>query len=205
MAENDQKPTLKLDPTRIEYWIAEAHKLKHAADLCWEADLSLLQDTELARRYGVEETLIKAADDAELELRWLYPNLITFAIQHLAIGILLKRNPQSIIDEGVRFQIPNAVRDCGVEIDAATSELLSNVENAYRWGEQKSPWSVRLSEDQFHSLKKQKPYTLEISEPQKQSFEALYRKLENIAAQEVQKTVGTNATATSVLGNQNNQ
>jgi hypothetical protein len=199
--DHKHKHKLKLDPTRIEYWISEAHKLKHAADLCWEADLSLLQDTELARRYGVEEALIKAADDAELELHWLYPNLITFAIQHLAIGILLKRDPQSIIDEGARFQIPKAVRDCGVEIDAATSEVLSNVENAYRWGEQSSPWNVHLSEEQFHSLKKQKPYVLEISEPQKLAFDALYGKLANIAAQEVE----TNTTATTELGNQNNQ
>jgi hypothetical protein len=174
----------KLDPTHIEYWIAEAHKLKHAADLCWEADLSLIHDTENARRFGVDQVLIEAADDAEVELNWLYPNLITFAVQHLAIGILLNRNPQRIIDQGARFQISNAVQECGISLDTALSDVLTNVENAFRWGEKSPHWNVRLSADQIHTLKRQKPYMLDISEQQKQALDELFAQLDAVATAE---------------------
>jgi len=157
--------------------------------LCLEADASLLRDTENARRFGVDQALIDAADDAELELHWLYPNLITFAIQHLAVGILLKRDPQRIIDEGSQLHVSKAVRDCGVSIDAATSDLLSNVENAFRWGEslgENSPrWNVRLSAEHIQLLKRYKPYMMEISETQKQAFDDVFNQLDTIAAQEV--------------------
>lgn len=175
----------KLDPTHIEYWVTEAHKLKHAADLCWEADLNLKQNSESAKLYGLDQTLIEAADDAESELSWLYPNLISFAIQHVAIGILLKRNPQHIIDEAPRFQIINAVHDCGVTVDAEISEIISNVENAFRWSEKSPHWEVRLSTEQVQMLKRKKAYFSAITEKQKKAFDDLFKHLDDIAAREI--------------------
>ena len=187
----------KLDPTHIEYWIEEAHKLKHAADLCWEADLSLIHDTENARRFGVDQALIEAADDAEVELNWLYPNLMTFAVQHLAIGILLNRNPQRIIDQGARFQISNAVQECGISMDPALSDVLTNVENAFRWGEKSPHWNVRLSAEQIHMLKRQKPDLLDISEQQKQALDKLFDQLDSMAAAEAKAKASSSSLADS--------
>jgi len=173
------------DPTQIEYWVTEAHKLKQAADLCWEADLSLKHDSESARMFGLDLALIEAADDAESELSWLYPNLIAFAIQHLAIGILLKRDPQHIIDEAPRFQIINAVKDCGITIEAELSDIISNVENAFRWSDRRPQWGVRLSTDQVQMLKRKKAYFNAIGEKQKKAFDALFKQLDVVAAQEM--------------------
>ncbi len=179
------KTNHKLDPTKIEYWVTEAHKLKQAADLCWEADLNLKQNAESARIFGLDHTLVEAADDAESELNWLYPNLIAFSIQHLAIGILLKRDPQHIIDEAPRFQIINAVRDCGVTIETDLVDIISNVENAFRWSEKSPQWGVRLSADQVQMLKRKKAYFNALTEKQKKAFDELFKQLDIIAAQEM--------------------
>jgi hypothetical protein len=179
------KTNHKLDPTKIDYWVAEAHKLKQAADLCWEADSNLKQNSESARLLGLDHVLIDAADDAESELNWLYPNLIAFAIQHLAIGILLKRDPQHIIDEAPRFQIINAVRDCGVSIEAELKNIISNVENAFRWSEKSPQWGVRLTADQVQLLKRKKAYFNAITEKQKMAFDGLFKQLDSIATQEM--------------------
>ena len=183
------KKNHKLDPTKIDYWVAEAHKLKQAADLCWEADLNLKQNSESARLFGLEHGLIEAADDAETELNWLYPNLISFALQHLAIGILLKRDPQHIIDEAPRFQIINAVQDCGITIEADLAEIISNVENAFRWSEKSPQWGVRLSTDQMQMLKRRKKYFSAISDKQKKAFDGLFSRLDKVAAQEMADNV----------------
>ena len=187
------------DPTRIEYWVAEARKLKHAADLCWEADLSLKHDTENARLYGLDQALIDAADDAELELNWLYPNLASFAIQHLAIGILLHRDPQSIIRDAARFHITNAVEQCGVAIEPEVKELITNVENAFRWSDQNPQWGVRLTAQQLQTLKRQKAHLQEISIPQKNALDSLYRRLLELAAEEARKPRGGAAIQTGHL------
>ena len=134
---------------------------------------------------GLDIALIAAADDAESELNWLYPNLIAFAIQHLAIGILLKRDPQHIIDEAPRFQIINAVRDCGITIEDELIDIISNVENAFRWSEKSPQWGVRLSTDQVQMLKRKKAYFNAISEKQKKAFDGLFKRLDTIAAQEM--------------------
>lgn len=190
MSEREKHKDPSHDPTRIDYWVAEARKLKHAADLCWEADLSLKHDTENARRYGLDQALIDAADDAELELNWLYPNLASFAIQHLAIGILLHRDPQSIIRESARFHITNAVEQCGVVIEPEVKELITNVENAFRWSDQSPQWSVRLTAQQLQTLKRQKAHLQEISMPQKKALDSLYRQLDKLAAEEARKPRG---------------
>ena len=174
----------KLDPTHIDYWVAEAHKLKQAADLCWNADLNLKQNADNARLFGLDHALIEAADDAESELNWLYPNLIAFAIQHLAIGILLNRNPQHIIDEAPRFQIVKAVQDCGITIEAELREIISNVENAFRWSEKSPQWSVRLSAEQVQTLKRKKAYFNAITEKQKKGLDSLFGQLDKLAAEE---------------------
>lgn len=185
--EQDTNRDKPLDPTHIEYWVAEAHKLKKAADLCWEADLSLQHDTESARVFGLDQALIEAADDAELELNWLYPNLVIFAIQHLAIGILLKLDPKRIIRQASRFHISSAIADCGVKIDPGLSDFIDNVENAFRWSEQSPQWSVRLSANQLQSLKRRKAHIDEISETQKQALDDLFSRLDEMAAREMAK------------------
>ncbi|KPJ91656.1 MAG: hypothetical protein AMJ53_11165 [Gammaproteobacteria bacterium SG8_11] len=182
---------LKLDPTHIEYWVAEAQKLKQAADLCWEADLNLKQNSESAKLYGLDQALIETADDAESELSWLYPNLVAFAIQHLAIGILLKRDPQHIIDEAPRFQIINAVQYCGVSIDEELREIISNVENAFRWSEKSPQWGVRLSAEQVKILKRKKAYFDAITERNKKAFDELFNKLNRMAHDEMAAKTST--------------
>jgi hypothetical protein len=198
------KKSHKLDPTHIEYWVAEARTLKKSADLCWDADSNLKQNSENAKLFGLDQALIEAADDAEAELNWLYPNLIAFAIQHLAIGILLTRDPQHIIDETPRFQIITAVQDCGVTIDAELSDIISNVENAFRWSEKSPQWGVRLSATQVQTLKRKKAYFNAITEKQKKAFDGLFNQLDSIANQEMKnKAVPENASK-NVTNDENN-
>lgn len=174
----------KLDPTQMDYWLADAAKLKQSADLCWAAKENIQQSAVNAKLFGLEKSLIEAADDAESELNWLYPNLIAFAIQHLAIGILLSHKPLQIIEQGAHFSIINVVESCGVQIKPQLREVISEVENSFKWNEKVPQLSVRLSAEQIQTLKRHKSTISVITPQQKQEFDFLYNQLNDIAIKE---------------------
>jgi len=182
----DDEP--KLDPTRVGYWVEDAGKLKQAADLCWAAKENIRQNTDNARLFGLEKSLIDAADDAEAELNWLYPNLVAFAIQHLAIGILLSRDPRQIIDQGPQFPIIKIIESCGASIGSDIKEIINEVENSFKWNEKIPRWSVRLSAEQIQTLKRHKSTIDAINSRQKDAFEALYAELKEMALKELEVT-----------------
>lgn len=175
----------KLDPAQLDYWFSEAHKLKHAADLCWQADEDIAQSAEKAQLFGIDQTLLKAAYDAESELSWLYPNLIAFAIQHLAIGILIKRKPQLFIKDATHFQIVKVVQDCGVKIESEIADILYDVENAFKWSEMSPRWSVDLSPEQIRSLQHKTSHYAKISSQKKRQLDALFDELDAMAKKEL--------------------
>lgn len=175
----------KLDPAQLDYWFSEAHKLKHAADLCWQADEDIVQSAEKAQLFGIDHTLIKAAYDAESELSWLYPNLIAFAIQHLAIGILIKRNPKLFIQDASHFQIVKVVQDCGVKIKSEVAEILYDVENAFKWSEMSPRWSVNLSSEQIRTLQHNTSHYAKITSQKKQQLDELFDELDVMAKKEL--------------------
>lgn len=182
----------KLNPTHVDYWIADAGKLKQAADLCWVARDNIKQNAENAKLFGLEQSLIEAADDALAELNWLYPNLIAFAIQHLAIGILLSRNPRQIIEQGPHYPIMKAIETCGVRINPELVEVISEVENSYRWNDKIPRWSVRLSAEQIQTLKRHKSAIDTVTLQQKISFDALFDELTQLAFKEMESGDGKN-------------
>jgi hypothetical protein len=183
---------LKSDPTHVEYWVMDAGKLKQAADLSWAAKDNIRQNSENAKLFGLDQPLIEAAEDAELELNWLYPNLISFAIQHLAIGILLSRNPQLIIRQGSHFPIAKLVQECGVQIKPEIKEILDQVENSFKWSDKIPRWSVRLSAEQIQTLKRHRATMDVITLGQKHDFDALYDELKTMALKEVAVEEGAN-------------
>jgi len=180
----EEKP--KLDPTHADYWVADAEKLKQAADLCWAAKENIKQNSDNAKLFGLDKSLIEAADDAQAELNWLFPNLISFAIQHLAIGILLNRNPRQIIEQGPQVPIVKVVEGCGVVIKEDIKEIINEVENSFKWNEKIPRWSVRLTPEQIQALKRHKATISEISLLQKADFDALYDELKKLALKEVE-------------------
>jgi hypothetical protein len=185
--------TPKLDPTHVDYWVADAGKLKQAADLCWVAKDNVRENSENARLFGLDKSLIDAADEAESELNWLYPNLIAFAIQHLAVGIMLSRNPRRIIDEGSEFPIIKVIEMCGVHIKTGIKQILSDIENSFRWDKKIPRWSVRLSAEQIQTLKRHKSNVSTVTLEQKHDFDELYNELDKIAAREMALTQATEA------------
>ena len=166
-----------LDPTHADYWVVDAEKLKKAAELCWSAKDNIRQNSDNARMFGLDKSLIDAADDAESELTWLYPNLIVFAIQHMAIGILISRNPRQIMEQGQRFPIIKAIESCGVKISPEIINILSDVENSFKWNEKIPRWTVRLSAEHIHALKRHKTPVDAITFKQKKALDALYSEL----------------------------
>jgi hypothetical protein len=181
------KDKVHLDPTHIEYWISEADKLKESADLCWAADENIKQSAVNAKLLGVESVLIQAADDAEAELSWLYPNLIAFALQHLAIGILLKRYPKRFLEETPAYQIAKWIEECDITLRSDLREILINVENAFRWSEKSPQWSIRLSAEHLRSLKHKVAHHGEISDAQKKEFDKIFTQLKAMAHVELGK------------------
>jgi hypothetical protein len=171
-------------PARGDYWVADAGKLKQAADLCWVAKDNVRQNSDNARLFDLDKSLIEAADDAESELNWLYPNLIAFAIQHLAIGILLSRNPRQIIEEGSEFPIIKVIERCGVPIKSEIKQILSDIENSFKWDKKIPRWNLRLSTEQIQTLKRHQSKVSTISVRQKNDLDELYNELEKLATRE---------------------
>ncbi|MDX1812775.1 MAG: hypothetical protein R3240_12540, partial [Gammaproteobacteria bacterium] len=82
-----------LQPSSIEFWIDQAKELKRAADYCWTLEKTVEHESVEGEFHGLARSLLKDAADIDSELKWLYGNLMAFAIQYVSIGILIHKNP----------------------------------------------------------------------------------------------------------------
>jgi hypothetical protein len=175
------------DPKTLAFWVQESNRLREAANLCWETDGNIRASASQARLLGLDSKLTAEADLADSELNWLYGSLMAFAIQHLGVGLLIHRDPMRFMHEAPGYRIVEILDEAGIALNSRQHEILSDIENAFKWSE-RGDWNIKLNSEEVHRfLVNGRPGT-DFSESQRRALESLYaevkRKAEQLLAQE---------------------
>ncbi|MEJ2180164.1 MAG: hypothetical protein P8Y28_06915 [Gammaproteobacteria bacterium] len=176
MAENVELPN-----SSIEFWLEQAKELKKAADICWTLDETVKYETVQAKLQGLATSLLEASGDVDAELKWLYGNLMAFAIQYLSIGILIHKNPQRFLREYPGNRIIELVEECGVVLNSIQVTFLKQVENTFQWSQKFPQWNVSIARDQLAGFKAKHTSGREVTQEEKTALDELFTSLRNLA------------------------
>ena len=176
---------VELPTSSIDFWIEQAKELKKAADFCWTLDKTVQYETVEAKLQGLATSLLEASDNVDAELKWLYGNLMAFAIQYLAIGILIHKNSQRFLHEYPGNRIIALVEECGLVLNTIQKTFLKQVENTFQWGEKFPQWNVSISRDQLNGFKAKHSSGRVITAEEKKALEDLFASLRNLAVDSV--------------------
>lgn len=176
MAENKE-----LQPSSIEFWIDQAKELKKAADYCWTLEKTVEYETVEGEFHGLARSILKDATDIDSELKWLYGNLMAFAIQYLSIGILIHNNPRRFFHEVPGNRIVQLAEECGVTLNQVQKTFLRQVENAFEWDRKFPHWNVSLTRNELYNLKVKHVSEKTIKTEEKKQLEELFKTLRKLA------------------------
>ena len=172
---------VELPTSSIEFWLEQAKELKKAADFCWTLDKSVQYETVEAKLQGLATSLLEASDDVDAELKWLYGNLMAFAIQYLSIGILIHKNPQRFLQEYPGNRIIELAEECGVVLSSIQKTFLKQVEDTFQWGEKFPQWNVPIARDQLNGFTAKHASGRVITQKEKKALDELFTSLRNLA------------------------
>ena len=173
---------VELPTSSIEFWLEQAKELKTAADFCWTLDKTVKYETVEAKLQGLATSLLEASDDVDAELKWLYGNLMAFAIQYLSIGILVHKNPQRFLNEYPGNRIIGLAEECGIVLNSLQKAFLRQIENTFQWGEKFPQWNVSIARDQLQGFNAKHSAGRVISQDEKKALDELFTSLQNLAA-----------------------
>ncbi|WP_455222232.1 hypothetical protein [Kaarinaea lacus] len=171
----------ELQPSSIEFWIDQAKELKKAADYCWTLEKTVEYESVEGEFHGLARSILKDAADIDSELKWLYGNLMAFAIQYLSIGILIHKNPKRFLKDVPGNRIVALTEECGVPLNQVQKGFLRQVENAFEWDQKFPHWNVSLSRNELYNLKVKHVAEKTIRNEEKQALEELFNTLRKIA------------------------
>jgi hypothetical protein len=164
-------------PANIEFWVAEARILKEAADSCWSADISVKQRVKQIKRFSKDASMVHAAEGAESELNLLYRYLVALAIQYLAIGILIRRDPQRFLKEQPGHHIVSLIEESSVTLSPLQKSVLLNIESYYEWGDRYPQLSGQLTDPKIRMMTHQMAAQDALSLEDKKALDEVYAKL----------------------------
>jgi hypothetical protein len=164
-------------PASIAFWLSEARLLKETADLSWDADLNVMQRAKLIYGPQHDRVLRHATEELGMELNLLYRYLVSLAIQYLAIGLLIDRDPRYFLQQQPGHKIVKLLRASGVALSAQQLELLSSIENAYDWAERYPFGELGDSHDELRQLTHQLSQMDRLTQEEKQALDGLYEHL----------------------------
>jgi hypothetical protein len=171
----------ELQASSIEFWIDQAKELKKAADHCWTLEKSVEYETIEGEFHGLARSILKGAADIDSELKWLYGNLMAFAIQYLSIGILIHNNPKRFLREVPGNRIVALAEECGVTLNQIQKTFLKQVENAFEWDRKFPHWNVSLTRNELYNLKVKHVTEKTIKNEEKKALEELFGTLRKLA------------------------
>lgn len=173
-------------PASIVFWLSEARLLKETAQLSWDADLNMMQRAKLIYSPQHDRVLRHATEELGMELNLLYRYLISLAIQYLAIGLLLDRDPHYFLQHQPGHKIVSLLQASGEELSAQQLELLSGIESAYDWAERYPFGELGDSHDELRQLTHQLSQMDCLTQEEKLALDGLYEQL----LERVEKRVG---------------
>lgn len=172
------------------FWWLQARRLKRGADLCWEAF-----EKEWAHFKSNPEGFLKKEEEAgkinvDFELSRVYYFLLGLAIETLAKGILVGRDPKYFSKKkDITHEIHAYVAECGIEFDDKKKKLLEELSIVVKW------------KGRYPTPKKQKDWTLKtgpygpnsmpgtISPDDKQELEEIFSALnETVCGKNAERT-----------------
>ncbi|WP_455208887.1 hypothetical protein [Kaarinaea lacus] len=175
----------ELQPSSIEFWIDQAKELKKAADYCWTLEKTVEYESVEGEFQGLARSILKDASDVNTELKWLYGNLMAFAIQYLSIGILINRNPKRFLKDVPGNRIVELAEECGVALSHIQKTFLRHIENTYEWDRKFQHWNVPLTRNELYNLKVKQLTEKTIKKEEKIELEALYTALGKLALEKI--------------------
>lgn len=171
----------EVSPGSIAFWLGEARLMKETAELSWNSEINLLQRAKLIYSPQHNRVVRHTIEELGTELNLLYRYLISLAIQYLAIGLLVDRNPQHFLVEQPGHHIVALLQDIDIKLSPQQLELLTEIENAYEWGDRYPFGKLGDGHDELrpltHQLSQMDVLTLE----EKGVLDALYEKLIRLA------------------------
>lgn len=177
------------------FWWLQARRLKRGADLNWEAF-----EKELIHFKNDADDFLKKEEEAgtinvDFELNRIYYFLLGLAIETLAKGILVGRNPKYFSEnKNMTHEIQDYVAECGIGFDNKKIKLLEELSIIVKWKGRyptpKKPKDWALREGPYGA--KSMPGT--ISPNDKQELEEIYNRLNATLGGEDVEQVSTNDT-----------
>lgn len=170
-------------PDTIQFWLEEARLLKETADLSWRADLNAMQRVKLIYSPHHDHLMRGATEELGVELNLLYRYLISLAIQYLAIGLLIDRDPRYFLQQQPGHRIVSLLQASEVTLTPLQQRLLTQTESAYDWAERYPVGKLGDSHDELRPLTHRLSQLDCLSEVEKASLDALYETLLRTALQ----------------------
>ena len=167
----------------LDFWLKEARLMKETAELSWEADLNAMQRVKLMYNPQHDRVIRHATEELGVELNLLYRYLISLAIQYLAIGLLIHRDPQYFLNQPPGHKIVSLLQASDVEMSAQQQELLGQIEHAYEWAERYPVGQLGGAHDELRQLTHQLSQMDCLALDEKRSLDGLYTTLESRARQ----------------------
>jgi hypothetical protein len=165
----------------MEFWLEEAHVLKETAELCWSSDMGVNDRVKLIYSPHHNRVLSHVTEELGVELNLLYRYLISLAIQYLAIGILIGRDPGVFLQKKPGHKIVALVEACDVEPSAEQRKLLQGIENAYDWAERYPVGELARGDDELRQLTHRISAMDRLSVEEKRTLDELYVSLRAVA------------------------
>ncbi len=113
-------------PHEPGFWRQSAERLKHVADLSRRSYEAL--DGDVAGHDPANAALgAKLADS--------YAYLTALALEYLAIGLLMTRNPRHFLGKPPQHRILDLLDECGIDPDDRQRQVLRRIQPALQWSD----------------------------------------------------------------------
>ncbi len=152
--------------------------MKETAELSWEADLNAMQRVKLMYSPQHDRVLRHATEELGVELNLLYRYLISLAIQYLAIGLLIHRDPQYFLTQQPGHRIVSLLQASDVAMSAQQQQLLGQVESAYNWADRYPFGKLGDGRDELRQMTHQLSQMDCLTPDEKRALDELYTSLE---------------------------
>lgn len=175
---NDQ---FELQGESAVFWWLQARRLKRGAELCWEAFekewINFKSDPE-----GFHEREMKSGKtNVDIELTLVYYFLLGLAVETLAKGILVGRDPKYFSkNRNMTHKIQHYIAECDIEFDDKKKKLIEELSIIVKW------------KGRYPTPKKSTDWTfVSISPDDKEELEEIFSTLNNILCYENDKRTST--------------
>ncbi len=132
MGEHGYDKQFDLQAKEPAFWYLKARRLKRASDLLWEAYKSAVAVFKESPDAFFARERDNPTIGIDLDLYETALFLLSLAIENLAKGILIGRDPERSLKD-LTHRVADYVQECGIEMSERQKALLKELEAVIRW------------------------------------------------------------------------